>query len=182
MCDCAGELGAFDPRLWMLASVEVRSRPEDQFVANTDCPKGPVVLGYWRWGIEPARSLESRPPLLETVGSLISLRFGDGLLKGLAEGVGREDLGTSEGSTPSPVAGPPGEKREGTVPARARRVWGTPRLSGEDRCAKSGKPSVGDSGMFSRRGVEPPLVGGPQTLGRRPSWAWISRALLGWMG
>jgi hypothetical protein len=36
---------------------------------------------------------------------------------------------------------------------------------------------VGDSGMFSRRGVEPPLVGGPQTLGRRPSCAWISRAL-----
>lgn len=107
----------------MLASVEVRSRPEDQFVANTDCPKGPVVLGYWRCGIEPARNLESRAALFETVGSLISLRFGDGLLKGLTEGVGREDFAAArEGNTPSPVAGPPGEKREGTVPARARRV------------------------------------------------------------
>ena len=161
----------------MLARVDVRSRPEDQFVANTDCPNGPVVLGYCLCGMEPARSLESSAALFDTVGSLISLRFGDGLLKGLTEGVGRDDLATKEGRTPSPVAGPPGEKREGTVPARARLVCGTLRLSGAERCAKSGKPSVGDSGIFSRRGVEPPEVGGPQTLGRRPSWAWISRAL-----
>lgn len=32
--------------------------------------------------------------------------------------------------------------------------------------------------MFSRSGVEFPLVGGPQTLSGTPSWAWISRALL----
>jgi hypothetical protein len=50
-------------------------------------------------------------------------------LKGLAAGVGRDDLATSEGSTPSPVAGPPGENLDGTVPARARRVGGTLRLS-----------------------------------------------------
>lgn len=53
----------------------------------------------------------------------------------------------------------PAGKREGTVPARARLVDG--RLSGVGNCAKSGNPSVGDSGIFSRRGVEFPLVGGP---------------------
>lgn len=30
--------------------------------------------------------------------------------------------------------------------------------------------------MVSRRGVELPLVGGPQSCGPRPSCAWISRA------
>lgn len=43
---------------------------------------------------------------------------------------------------------------------------------------KSGKPSwLGDSGMVSRKGVEPPLAGGPHMLGVKPSCAWISRAL-----
>lgn len=43
---------------------------------------------------------------------------------------------------------------------------------------KSGKPSwLGDSGMFSRKGVEPPLVGGPHGFGVKPSCAWISLAL-----
>jgi len=42
---------------------------------------------------------------------------------------------------------------------------------------KSGNPSVGDSGIFSRRGVELPLVGGPHTFTGNPSCAWISRAL-----
>jgi len=32
--------------------------------------------------------------------------------------------------------------------------------------------------MVSRRGVELPLVGGPQSCGPRPSCAWISRALI----
>lgn len=54
------------------------------------------------------------------------------------------------------------------MPARARLADG--RDSGVGRCVKSGKPSVvGDSGMFSRRGVELPLVGGPQTLTGSPS-------------
>jgi hypothetical protein len=74
-----------------------------------------------------------------------------------------------------PFMGPPGENLDGTVPARARRVWG--RLSGVGSEANSGNPSVGDSGMFSRRGVEFPLVGGPQTLIGRPSCACISLAL-----
>lgn len=37
---------------------------------------------------------------------------------------------------------------------------------------KSGKPSwLGDSGIVSLSGVEPPLAGGPQKLGARPSEA-----------
>jgi hypothetical protein len=51
----------------------------------------------------------------------------------------------------------------------------------DDKGAKSGKPSVGDSGMFSRRGVEFPLVGGPPQgftgMPGTPSCAWISLAL-----
>jgi hypothetical protein len=99
-------------------------------------------------------------------------------LNGLGDGVGREVFATSDGRGPRPLrplGAPPGEKRDGTVPARARLVDG--KLSGVGRCEKSGKPSVGDSGMFSRRGVELPLVGGPQTLTGRPSCAWISLAL-----
>jgi hypothetical protein len=45
-CDCAGDEGPFDPRLAMLASVDVRSRPEAQFVENTDGPKGPAAFEY----------------------------------------------------------------------------------------------------------------------------------------
>lgn len=41
---------------------------------------------------------------------------------------------------------------------------------------------MGDSGIFSRSGVELPLVGGPPQgfsgIPGTPSWAWISRALL----
>ena len=68
-------------------------------------------------------------------------------------------------------------KREGTVPARARRVElgasefdPEPALACED--SKSGKLSLpGDSGIVSRSGVEWPLpvVGGPQICGERPS-------------
>ena len=99
-------------------------------------------------------------------------------MNGLGDGVGREVFAPSAGRGPRPLrplGAPPGEKRDGTVPARARLVDG--KLSGVGRCEKSGKPSVGDSGMFSRRGVELPLVGGPQTLTGRPSCAWISLAL-----
>jgi hypothetical protein len=100
---------------------------------------------------------------------------GDGVLKGLGDGVGRDVLATSDGKTERPLLTPPGEKRDGTVPARALLVCG--RLSGVGRCEKSGKPSVGDSGMFSRSGVELPLVGGPHTFTGKPSCCWISRAL-----
>lgn len=100
---------------------------------------------------------------------------GDGDLNGLGTGVGRDVLATRAGRELNPLFTPPGENRDGTVPALALLVDG--RLSGVGKCVKSGKPSVGDSGMFSRRGVEFPLVGGPQTLTGRPSCCWISRAL-----
>lgn len=125
--------------------------------------------------MEPARNLDRRAALLAALRSPISPMDGEGVLNGLGEGDGREVFATRVGRAPKPLLTPPGEKRDGTVPARARLVEG--RLSDVGRWAKSGKPSVGDSGMFSRRGVELPLVGGPQTLTGRPSWAWISRAL-----
>ena len=62
-----------------------------------------------------------------------------------------------DGMLSSPA--PPGENLEGTVPARARLFCG--KLSGVGSWVKSGNPSVGDSGIFSRSGVELPLVGGP---------------------
>jgi hypothetical protein len=128
--------------------------------------------------MEPARNLDSSAALLALACSASPPRLGEGDLKGLGDGVGRDVLfAMMVGRGPSPLLAPPGEKRDGTVPARARLV-GCGRLSGVGRCVKSGKPSVGDSGMFSRRGVELPLVGGPQTLTGTPSWAWISRALL----
>ena len=123
--------------------------------------------------MEPARSLDSNE--VASGGS----RPGEGDLKGVCVGLGRDVLEARAGMPSKPLPAPPGENRDGTVPARARRVCG--RLSGVGSWAKSGKPSVGDSGMFSRRGVEFPLVGGPpqRLMGRpgTPSWAWISRAL-----
>lgn len=107
--------------------------------------------------MEPARSLDKR--FEDRADSDGSFRPGDGDLKGLWDGVGRVDWEEIAGilSRPFPIL--PGGNRDGTVPARARRVEG--RLSGVGNCAKSGNPSVGDSGMFSRKGVELPLVGGP---------------------
>jgi len=136
------------------------------------------VFAYWlRCGIDPARNRDRRAALLAVVEvcSLSSPMVGDGVLKGLGDGVGRDVLATSDGKTERPLLTPPGEKRDGTVPARALLVCG--RLSGVGRCEKSGKPSVGDSGMFSRSGVELPLVGGPHTFTGKPSCCWISRAL-----
>ena len=62
-------------------------------------------------------------------------------------------------------------KADGSVPARARLYRGVVVVASaavdvladaEDGSGvKSGNPSVGDSGMFSRSGVELPLVGGP---------------------
>lgn len=156
--------------LAMLARVAPRSRPVPvgfQLV-NIDGPKGELVPGIWganglRCGIDPARNLERR---VEELGcGSEGSRPGEGvLLKGLWVGVGLEVLAAKDGMFKSPLLAPPGENLEGKVPARAR--LGCGRLSEVGSCAKSGKPSVGDSGMFSRRGVELPLVGGPpQGLG-----------------
>jgi hypothetical protein len=98
-----------------------------------------------------------------------------GCLKGLVEGVGREVLGRREDEDIDikPPGAAEGEKREGSVPARARRVdvWEADVVSGM-AWLKSGKLSpLGDSGMVSRNGVELPLVGGPHICGVRPSCA-----------
>ncbi len=62
---------------------------------------------------------------------------------------------------------PLGGNLEGTVPARARRVGLNILLS--EGGMKSGNPSwLGDSGIVSLNGVEPPLAGGPHT-GVNPS-------------
>jgi hypothetical protein len=130
-------------------------------VLKTDGPKGEAVPGMWvkglRWGMEPARSLDSRA---EDRCPSASFKLGEGDLKGLWEGVGRDDWDTGAGMLSRPFPTGAAGKREGTVPALARRVEGidSERLG---TCVKSGNPSVGDSGMFSRRGVELPLVGGP---------------------
>ena len=107
--------------------------------------------------MEPARSLESSVDAFER--SLGASRPGEGDLKGVCDGLGREVLEASAGMPSKALPAVLGENLDGNVPARARRVCG--RLSGVGSWAKSGKPSVGDSGMFSRSGVEFPLVGGP---------------------
>jgi hypothetical protein len=61
----------------------------------------------------------------------MSPRLGDGDLYGLGDGVGREVLEIADGMGPSPFMGAPGENRDGTVPARARRACG--KLSGVGR-------------------------------------------------
>ena len=180
MADCAGELGPLDPILAILASVLPLSRPLGFQVLKTDGPNGEALPGAWekglRWGMEPARSLDKRVEDWEEL--VFSERPGGGvLLNGVWAGVGREDWLESVGMFRRPFPRPPAGNRGGTVPARARRVDGAPSVVGS--CAKSGNPSVGDSGMFSRNGVEFPLVGGPPhgLVTGSPSCAWISRAL-----
>lgn len=93
-------------------------------------------------------------------GSEPSFTDGEGGWKGLGAGLTRDDIGATAGILSKAPPTPPGEKREGRVPARARRPDWRP-SAGVMTGAKSGKPSVGDSGIFSRSGVELPLVGGP---------------------
>lgn len=65
-CDCAGELGPFDPMLAILAKVEPLSRPVGFQLLKMEGPKGELLPGMWpeekgvRWGNEPARSLDNR--------------------------------------------------------------------------------------------------------------------------
>jgi hypothetical protein len=78
-----------------------------------------------------------------------------------------------DGIGKSPPDAAEGEKREGRVPARARRVavCVADAVSGI-AWLKSGKLSpFGDSGIVSRKGVEFPLVGGPHICGVSPSCA-----------
>lgn len=164
----------------MLARVLARSRPDDQLVENSDGPNGvDVPKAPGRCGIDPARRRDIRvallPPPLTGGGLLVDSIIGCGR-KGLVDGVGLEDCETKDCCILAPFSGPTGEKRDGTVPARVLRAGLC--MVGSGSGMKFGKSSwLGDSGIFSRRGVEFPLVGGPQMLGDTPSWAWISRAL-----
>ena len=168
--------------------MDARSRPLPQPVENTELPNGlEDSIFDARWGIEPALRRESNAEVsrgVRTVGLLallfVSISFfsADAKaddLKGLVAGVGLELLVWESAGLDKPEAPPPAGNLEGTVPARARRVGLSKLFSAGG--AKSGNPSwLGDSGMVSRSGVDPPLAGGPHT-GVRPSWAWISRAL-----
>ena len=167
----------------MLCSVDARSRLLPQAGEKMVLPKG--FEGDVRWGIEPALRRESRAEVslgVRTVGlelllepvSLDSIGANTDALKGLVTGVGLELLVWDSAGLLKPEP-PPAGNLEGTVPARALRV-GLKRLFSAGG-VKSGKPSwLGDSGIVSLKGVDPPLAGGPQT-GVSPSWACISRAL-----
>ena len=99
-------------------------------------------------------------------------------LNGLVDGVGREVFGIDDGGGINPGAPLLDENLEGRVPARTLR-WGLCNVFSMGG-TRSGKPSwLGDSGIVSRRGVDPPLAGGPHMFGvDNPSCAWISRALV----
>jgi len=151
----------------------------DHPVEKIELPKGEVAGGRipGRWGMEPARRRERRADLAAAlVGPgtkpLRSVGVPGPDLKGLVEGVGREVWGRSEEAESRPGGAAAGEKREGRVPARARRVDVGAAEAVSDMALKSGKLSpLGDSGMVSRNGVECPLVGGPHIWGVTPSCA-----------
>lgn len=158
----------------MLLKVVALSREEDQFVEKTDGPNGfPAPTKPGRCGMDPARSRESKADVLlfGVEDPLpVSMPVNGCGWNGLVEGAGLEVCESSDWETFTPLTVPTGENLEGTVPALARRPGPLTVVSlGGTR---SGKPSWdGDSGIFSRRGVEFPLVGGPQMPGERPSCA-----------
>ena len=139
--------------------------------------------------MEPARRRERRADLAAALVDPRALKVEVSVgvpgpdLNGLVDGVGRDDLGSREAAETRPGGAAEGEKREGRVPARARRPEDCVVDVGSALLLlllllKSGKLSaLGDSGIVSRRGVELPLVGGPHMGGVKPSCAWISRAL-----
>jgi hypothetical protein len=157
----------------MLARVEVLSRLGPQFVEKSELPKGfEDPRTFVLCGMEPARNLDNSAAFVELAASSLdgaSVANVVGGLKGLVDGVGR-DVFESEDCCPlMPFIVPTGGNLDGTVPALALLAGLLRPVSAGG--TKSGKPSwVGDSGMFSRRGVELPLaVGGPHMLGESPS-------------
>lgn len=135
-----GDVGPLDPRLAMLASVDVLSRPDVQFVEKTDGPNGPLPPDCvvdekleTCCGTDPARRRDSSAALLDAeLWSPISPRPGEGDLYGLGDGDGRDVFDPRDERPPSPPSGAPGANRDGTVPALARRPCG--RLSGVGSC------------------------------------------------
>lgn len=124
--------------------------------------------------MDPALSLDSKAEVDTLLPCcLLSVPFSGSTIdtgrNGLVDGVGREVFGINECTGLCDIIPSPGENLEGTVPARALLVG----VCNMDSVGgiKSGKPSwLGDSGMVSLNGVDPPLAGGPHRLGAvRPS-------------
>lgn len=150
---------------WMLWSVLLRSRLLGQPpVEKRELPKaveeGDMKPG--RWGMEPERRRDCGEALAAGLETPVERPPGAGL-KGLVEGVERAVAVFGMREDEGMGSGPPDEleKREGSVPARARLVDPSD-AEVASALTKSGKLSpLGDSGMVSRKGVELPLVGGP---------------------
>ncbi len=145
-----------------------RSLPASQLLAKSEDPNGLVFKKFALCGIEPALKRDSRAAFeaaapAEACASLAGV-FAP---YGLVDGVMRFGFGSNE--VCEPLRELTGGKRDGTVPARVRRIEPGAELEREPAVAcptsKSGKLSLpGDSGIVSRSGVEWPLpvVGGPQ--------------------
>jgi hypothetical protein len=160
----------------MLCKVPARSRPASQLLANKELPNGLVAPNrLLRCGMEPALNLDSKAALLADAPAEAWSREGGVFAPyGLAEGVARLDFGSKDAV--ELLKEVTGGNRDGTVPARVRRVELGFVVDAEPvvTCpeSKSGKLSLpGDSGIVSRSGVEWPLpvVGGPHSCGDRPS-------------
>lgn len=95
--------------------------------------------------------------------------------KGLVEGVGREVFDMV--FAPMLAMAPGVDIREGKVPARPRRAGLLIPVSVNG--TRSGKPSWFGLSGISNKGVEVPLVGGPQIFGERPLADCSSRVRLG---
>lgn len=142
----------------MLVKVVARSRPEAQFVENTEGPKGleePRKL-FDLWGIDPARSRDKTavlgPGPEVAVLPLVSMPDNPGGRNGLVDGVGLEVLEMKDCGWEDGVKDAGGGNRDGTVPALALRA-GLLNMGSEGM--RLGNSSwFGDSGMFSRSGVE----------------------------
>lgn len=155
----------------MLCNVEALSRPLDQLVVNSEEPKGlGFSIKFARCGNDPALKRDNSVDFgnweeLKPAETSSLTRRAD--LKGLGDGVGLVLLDGKETGLLVPDVSAPGENLDGTVPARPRRD--EPCALFSDGGTKSGNPSwLGDSGIASLKGVEPPLAGGPH-IGSNPS-------------
>lgn len=162
----------------MLARVLARSRLDDQWVEKSEGPKGLLddPKMFVRCGMDPALSRDNVVPLPPTptvaVCEVDSTPDNPGGLKGLVDGVGREVLDSRDCCDRLlPFKEPTPGNRDGMVPARVLRAGLCRDWSVADGIKSGNSSWLGDSGMFSRRGVEWPLDGGPQMFGETPSWA-----------
>lgn len=152
-----------------------------QVEPNGDCPfkkLGPPKI-LLRCGILPARSRDKRADVPEGAGALLKA-FSEAKVepgrKGLVEGVGRDVLDVRR-ATLGALFETVGEILDGKVPALPLRAGLFIPVSVKG--TRSGNPSAfGDSGI-SNRGVDVPLVGGPQILEVVPVGVCSSRVRFG---